>query len=265
MAETGMNEAIEKVLSYGLQGSYDAIETKDPLMLYFCTDSRKIYKGDQDYTDFVRFVTERPTTPARGVLYFVETTATVPSEEAEEGTVTVTTTTVEAWTGSAWKTIVPAFTDEISDNDGDYADGAPVKIPTAEAVRNYVTRVAGDAIQIEAGTQDATINIIRGGEGTPIQLNGVATKPEYDPTTRKFTFPVTGGEALVVELGKDIFLDGSKNNGYNKETKKLELYLNDDAGTKLEIPVDDLIDIEEIAEVTNRVTALENAHGWGTF
>ena len=34
-----------KILYYGLQAAYDALETKDADKLYFCTDSKKIFKG----------------------------------------------------------------------------------------------------------------------------------------------------------------------------------------------------------------------------
>ena len=53
--------------------------------------------------------------------------------------------------------------------------------------------------------------------------------------------PVVGGTELEVNIGKDIFIDPSKENKYNSETKKIELFLND--GTKIEVPAADLIDI----------------------
>jgi hypothetical protein len=33
-----------RILNAGLQASYDALETKNPNLLYFCTDTGKIYK-----------------------------------------------------------------------------------------------------------------------------------------------------------------------------------------------------------------------------
>ena len=54
---------------YGLQAKYDALLQRDEQTLYWCTDTAKLYKGDVDYTEAVRFVDKHDTllTPARKV------------------------------------------------------------------------------------------------------------------------------------------------------------------------------------------------------
>jgi len=56
---------------YGLQSTYDALISRDPQTLYWCTDTRKLYRGDDDYTEAVRFTDDHTSllTPARNVLY----------------------------------------------------------------------------------------------------------------------------------------------------------------------------------------------------
>ena len=69
--------AFKTILKSGLQANYNAIETKDADVLYFCTDTQKIYKGDVDYTNSVVPVSTKPTNPAAGKVYVIEDTDTV--------------------------------------------------------------------------------------------------------------------------------------------------------------------------------------------
>ena len=66
------------ILKYGLQASYNALATKDANVIYFCTDSKKIYKGDIDFTDSVVYSTQNSdvTAPIIGKLYVFSTTGT---------------------------------------------------------------------------------------------------------------------------------------------------------------------------------------------
>lgn len=61
----------ELTYKYGSQAKYDAYLEYNSETLYWCTDTRKLYRGSEDYTEAVRFVPDHATllTPARGVLY----------------------------------------------------------------------------------------------------------------------------------------------------------------------------------------------------
>ena len=66
------------ILKYGLQASYDALGVKDSNVLYFCTDTKKIYKGDIDFTDSVVLAATKPATGIiAGKLYVLADTGTV--------------------------------------------------------------------------------------------------------------------------------------------------------------------------------------------
>lgn len=59
----------------GTRAQYDAILSKDPYALYWCTDSRELFKGEDLYTDGVRFVDNKESLPefsvaAEGKIYF---------------------------------------------------------------------------------------------------------------------------------------------------------------------------------------------------
>lgn len=59
-------------LREGTQAAYDALESYDDKVLYFCTDTKKIYKGNIDFTTVVNTVTsiDGITTPIDGAIYY---------------------------------------------------------------------------------------------------------------------------------------------------------------------------------------------------
>lgn len=56
----------------GSQRKYDAFETYDANTMYWCIDTGKLYRGDIDFTESVRFCGEHTglELPARNILYF---------------------------------------------------------------------------------------------------------------------------------------------------------------------------------------------------
>lgn len=223
---------IKKFLLVGNQVDYNNMETKNPNILYFCSDTRNIYKGEELYTDGVRAVTARPSTPAVGVFYYI-----TDIEGSKK---------LEFYNGTTWTTVVPEIVDTIDNkvtND---------QLATAKSVYDFVMEVIDSIISLEvvitnvdAGTDSGTIKINKGvnNEAEPITITvpGVVIDPTYDAETRKITLPITGKESLVINLGKDIFIDSTKDNKYNTETGNIELYLND--GTMIAVPASELIDV----------------------
>ena len=62
----------------GKKASYLALGKYDPLALYFCTDTKELFKGDQLYSDGVRIVLNYESLPAfnvaaDGILYYCKT------------------------------------------------------------------------------------------------------------------------------------------------------------------------------------------------
>lgn len=224
------------ILKYGLQASYDALAVKDADVLYFCTDTKKIYKGAIDFTDSVVVSTKAAdvTAPIVGKLYVF----------AETGT-------TEIYTGAEWKVVSYPLTTSID------AASDDVHVPSAKAVYDFVEEeisqlASGDkVIKSIAVTKDEEGKNVEGsityvtGDDTAhdVVLAGVVTTPTYEAATRKFTFPVAGGDAVEVELGKDVFVDPDANNRY--ENGNIYIYLNDGSGekdpTELVIPVTGLI------------------------
>lgn len=212
-----------QILLSGLQASYDALETKDTNKLYFCTDTGKLYKGSVDFTSAVIKTASKPEHPVVGKLYLLTGTGTV-----------------EAYDGTAWNVIsypVDTVIDASSDD---------VHVATAKAVYDAVQgAISGDGVvnAVASSQTSGNISVTTNGTTSNVPVNGVVTTPSYAAATRTFTFPVVGGESVVVELGKDIFIDPEGNNRY--ENGNIYLYLNDGVegheATELVIPVTSLV------------------------
>lgn len=94
---------------------YNSLETKEPNFLYFLDDTREIYRGEIEYTNSVCIVEELPELAAKGKLYIMSTNL--------EGKI---------WDGSQWKTVIPAVSDTLTDDD--VANGTV----SGEAIKTYV-------------------------------------------------------------------------------------------------------------------------------
>lgn len=220
--------AFKTILKSGLQANYNAIETKDADVLYFCTDTQKIYKGDVDYTNSVVPVSTKPTNPAAGKVYVIEDTDTV-----------------EAYINDEWVVLSYPTATSVDENSDD------LHVVTAKAVYDAISAFADSSETlkgVEAGEAAAQLKVTKGDDSSEtVTVPGVVTKPEWDETLRKLTFPVTGDTAVEINLGKDIFLDPTAENGFNKDTGCIEMYLNDGSDetepTLVSIPASALVDI----------------------
>ena len=229
------------ILKYGTQAAYSALATKDSDVLYFCTDTKKIYKGTIDFTD--------------SVVYGATTNADVASPIVGKLYVFAGSGTTEVYNGSAWTVVSYPIATSISST---AAANDDVHVATQKAVYDYVASQMAGTDVVKAIAQKTTTDPetsatvpVRGtftyttGDDLThdVQLTGVVTKPSYDATTRTFTFPVAGEADVEVELGTDIFIDPTANNRY--ENGNIYLYLNDGSAssdpTELVIPVTALV------------------------
>ena len=221
--------AYPHILKVGTQAAYNALETKDSNVLYFCSDTAKIYKGSTDYTSTIIIASSKPTTPITGKVY-----------------VFTNTDTVESYINNTWKILsYPVATTINAASDDNH-------VATAKAVYDSIQEAIADFIESEntitavtTCTVNGKINVSKGdGTNADIAVHGVVTTPQWNSTTRVLTLPISDGDSIEVNIGKDIFVDPSAENKYNPATGNIEIYLNDGTGptsTKIEIPADSLI------------------------
>ena len=276
--------AIEKFLLTGLKA--DLPPQRDANKLYWCSDTRELYKGMDLYTEAVRVVSALPAEMAQGVLYIL------PSGEVKvfDGNQTITVAKPYVTSDNGTKTLSATNTDDevatakmvydsIAKAVGDVVKGGEVVNNIISTKAGTITVCKGEYVQLEASaTFDQNTNyFVKNGDSyavakvdastfatmvgtglyvsadeTDVPVSGVVTNPTYDATARKITLPYYDAEQakvtnLEINLGKDIFVDPTAQNGYNATTKNIELYLNNGDGTnaptKIEIPASGLIDI----------------------
>ena len=210
----------------GTSGSFANI-TKDPDTLYFLSDTHQLYKGDHLYSKSYDVVATVPATGVQGVLY-IETSSKK----------------LRTYNGTAWEDaldVALASSAAVASGDTKTVSGDAVyKFVTSEIAKltggstnAFVTALAADQENL------GTLIVSKGDESTNValNLNGLAQTPVYDETTRKFTFPVVGGQDVVVNLGKDLVVT---NADYDHETKNIHLYI--EGSETITIPVGDLVD-----------------------
>ena len=243
------NITIANILKAGLQAAYNQLETKDASTLYFCTDTGKMYKGDVDFTESVKVVATKPTTPVAGKVYIIQDT-----------------NTVESYDGSAWHTITPAVSAQVGLSSTDDT------VPTSKAVYDFVTKIAETitgsdkvVVSMESTTPGKVTYKTADEKPHEFDLTGVNTGVQYDATTRKFTFHTVGSDELVVELGKDIFVDPTGDNSYHPDTKEIWLTLNNGldgtAATVIKIPAAGLVNILTGETSSSVKVTVDNASG----
>ena len=258
-----------RLLKYGLQADYDAIASKDSDVLYFTTDTKKIYKGTIDFTDHCEVVASKPASPAVGRLYVITGTGTA-----------------EVWNGSAWTVVSYALEKSTTGGGtGITASSTDDKVATAKAVYDFVEAEieeladSSDVIKSIVAKTDATtpanaygkITYTTGDDVThDVTIPHVVTNVTYDSTTREFVFTGTDGISVTATLGKDIFLEPGASY-YDSSTHKIILVLNDAdpsaqppvEATTIEIDVADLID-EYTAGTTDSITGStsNNVHSY---
>lgn len=240
---------IANILKAGLQAAYNQLETKDASTLYFCTDTGKMYKGEVDFTESVKVVATKPTTPVVGKVYILQDT-----------------NTVEAYDANGWHTITPAVSAQVGLNSTDST------VPTSKAVYDFVTEIASTitgsdkVVTSLESTTPGKITYKTADEKThDLTLTGVNTGVQYEAATRKFTFHTAGADDLVVELGKDIFVDPTGDNTYHADTKEIWLTLNNGtegtAATVIKIPAAGLVNILTGETSSSVKVTVDNASG----
>jgi hypothetical protein len=222
------------ILKYGTQANYDALDTKSSDVLYFCTDTGKIFKGSIDFSNNVIVVASKPDTAVAGKLYVI-----------------ADTNTVEVYAGGKWVVVSYPTTTTIDVNSDD--DHVATAKAVYDAIQSAIEDLSTGATTVKSITDDADVDagiIVTMGDNSTskVTVTGVVTTPSYDATTRTITLPVAGqDDDVVIALGKDIFVDSTAQNGYDAETGNIVLYLNDGSDstdpTKIEIPASSLVDV----------------------
>lgn len=243
----------------GSSASFAALGTKDDNTLYFLNDTKQIYKGEHLYSKSFEVVSILPTSGGVKDVLYVETS----------------TKKLHIWNGSSFVEALDAFVTidtEVKETGANAVSGkavydfvsAEINALTGGTSNVFVSSIVEDNSAIgqfivKKGADESTVKV---------KLDGLAQAPSYDRTSRKFSFPVIGGDAVEIDLGKDLVVNSGT---YDTATQDIVLTLvNNDT---IRIPVGHLVDIytgseDESGAVkitidndTNKVKATVNVDG----
>lgn len=225
---------------FGTEAQYKALKTAGTISandLYFITDTKQLYVGEDLYTGQVQFVTAFPDAPSQGIIY-----------------VNGTTHETKVYDGTKWNTIVPPIAETLTEATAD------TNLVTAKAIRDYVTGLNNNAVKnVEYNETAQKFTVTYGNNTTSeLELKNLVTGASYDSDTGNFTFTVANGESIVVNTPKENFLASAK---YDADTHTLTMTLVD--GTTVDVDLAELIDeytVEstatvELAMTGNKITA----------
>ena len=156
--------AIEKFLLTGVKADLPAV--RDANKLYWCSDTRELYKGYDLYTEAVRVVSALPATMAQGVLYIL------PSGEVKMYDGSTTITVAKPYVTSADGLLTAANTDD--------------QVATAKAVYDSITYAVGEVVKNGGivnnviSTKAGTITVTKGDYNKldSVIITGFSTKAE---------------------------------------------------------------------------------------
>lgn len=197
---------IEKVLLIGIQESYNNLvntETIDEEKLYFCTDTRNLYKGYDLYTDAIRYVVKRPSDLkdiAVGKLYYISSKKTI---EYYDGKL------------KEWVSLIPRIVEGIEveeDDDGVefISDECQHNIPTSMAVFSLIqTQLdkfanSGRVVTDLYGDNEAVIRMFRGSNLlNRVQLKGLLMRPVRKKFVNEIELALDENWDIISKVEKD--------------------------------------------------------------
>lgn len=216
---------------YVTKAQYTAAATHSSDNLYFLSDTKEIYRGDDLFTQSVIMYTgDLPTTPAVGQLYINETTL--------EG---------KTYTGTAWKTVIKAVADTVTADGTNPVSGKAVAAYVTEALK---TAAAEAQAAFKEVTYSKTTNKLtftsNDGKTHDVEIDNLPVDLAFDKTgtegTGKLQLKDKAGN--VIGTGVDLDLERFVKSGeYDADTKKITLYFDDKKTDKVEIDATALVDI----------------------
>lgn len=209
--------------AYGTKANYEGLQVKNNDTLYFLTDTLQIFKGASEYTKSCKLVSTLPESgQVQGIIYV----------RTSDFTLHVYNGTSYVQLNKAVVTAIPA------------SNASDENIPTTKAVADYVQSkieavTGGKGLFVtDVSYKSGVLSVAKGDAPVTTTLTGVVHDAAYDADTRTITLPVFGGDALTINLGKDLVVTSGK---YDAKAQEIQLTIT--SGDVIKIPVGSLIDI----------------------
>lgn len=207
------------------RAQFDAMQTYEPRVLYFISDTKELYRGNVNYSSAVVFhaAGERPALGAIGKLYF--------NTSNGEGT---------TWTGSNWVTVIPHINESVIDGEG---NGVTLPV-SGVAVKNYVDTVAANTLarcvtNITWNANERAVVYTVDNQNHSVPLTKLGTTLSYDSATGIVSLKDLNDTTISsINIPLDNFVKGGE---YDDSKQALVLHFSQ--GNDVEIPARDLVQL----------------------
>lgn len=203
--------------------------TKLPDGMYFLSDTREIYRGEQPFTESVVMYTgSLPTAPAVAInrLY-------------------INSATLEGWvyggTTVGWINVIKAVSDEVQDVAGLPVSGKAVKAYVAAELAKSAT-AAGTVSALSWDSANHILTVTKGDASSEtITFEGLGVSLSYNAQTGALQLLDASGNLIGDSINLDLerFVTSAE---YDADNKAIVLYFDAEKTDSLNIPVGDLVD-----------------------
>lgn len=195
--------------------------------MYFLSDTREIYRGEQPFTEsVVMYKDVLPTSPAINRLY-------------------IKSDTLEGWvyggTVAGWINVIKAVSDEVQDVAGVPVSGKAVKAYVAAELAKSAT-AANTVSALGWDSANHILTVTKGDASSEtITFDGLGVSLNYNAQTGDLQLVDASGNTIgnAINLELERFVTAAE---YDADSKKIILYFNAEKTDFLDIPVGDLVD-----------------------
>lgn len=237
------------------KANYDLLAVKDPATVYFCSDTKQIFRGTVNYSVAVRETDTLPTVYGEGILYIVK------NGENAGGWVDFGSGLTKVIDKYA---LVGGLTNASTTNSGlmtpEQVANLNLLLEGRNSVNNEITTLKTGKIDKVVGATsgnfailDSEGNIADSGKNA-ISFSISLTESESDGFAKKYTFSQGGTEIGSIDIPKDMVISSGKieeiadgtvihEGEYLPAGKYLVLTISNDTSDKIYIPVTDLASV----------------------
>lgn len=211
------------------QAQYDAAAgSRSSENLYFTSDTKQIYRGDDLFTESVSLYTVLPTKPAVGMLYVDSATL--------EGKV---------YSGSEWKTVIKPVADTVTTDGANPVSGAAVAAYVTEALKTAAAEAQAAFKDVSYAKATNKLTFTKNdGTTKEVEIDNLPVDLVYDKSGSVGLLQLKDKAGTAIGTGINLDLERFVKSGeYDAETKKITLYFDDEKTDKVEIDASALVDI----------------------
>lgn len=206
--------------------------------MYFLSDTREIYRGEQPFTE--------------SVIVYTDTLPTAPTVAVNR--LYINSQTLEGWvyqgTALGWIQVIKPVSDEVKDEAGVSVSGKAVVAYVAAQMANVAT-AANSISTLGWDSANHILTVTKGDASTEtITFDGLGVSLSYNAQTGDLQLVDASGNNIgnAIKLDLERFVTAAE---YNTDSKEIILYFDAEKTDSIAIPIGDLVDTYTAEAIDN--------------